>query len=308
MSEPILQTHNLSKRFKKRFAVSELNIEVERSDVFGFLGPNGAGKSTTIRMLLSLINPTSGKITLFGKNLHKHRGELLKRIGGLVEKPDFYGHLSAYDNLKFIGSLYGGVSRSRIEEVLDIVKLKDRMYDKVKTYSHGMKQRLGIAQALIGNPELIILDEPTSGLDPQGMKEVRELIRTLSSEHNITIFLSSHLLYEIELVSNRMAIINKGKLVIQGDVQELLNSGEHRVQIKAEPHEKAEQVIKSLPSVHLVDGTENRNGVIVVYTPFDNIPALNKVLVDNGVSVSAIIPRRSLEDYFLEMTEGASDV
>jgi ABC-2 type transport system ATP-binding protein len=168
-----------------------------------------------------------------------------------------------------------------------------------------MKQRLGIAQALIGNPELIILDEPTSGLDPQGMKEVRELIRTLSSEHDITIFLSSHLLYEIELVSNRMAIINKGKLVIQGDVQEPLNSGEYRVQIKAEPHEKAEQVIKSLP---FVSKTENRNGVIVVYTPFDNIPALNKVLVDNGVSVSAIIPRRSLEDYFLEITEGASDV
>ncbi len=305
MFEPILQTHNLSKRFKKRFAVSELNIEVVRGDVFGFLGPNGAGKSTTIRMLLSLINPTSGKIELFGKNLHKHRSEVLKRIGGLVEKPDFYEHISAYDNLKFIGSLFGGVPQSRIEKILEIVKLLDRMNDKVKTYSHGMKQRLGIAQALIGNPELIILDEPTSGLDPQGMKEVRELIRTLSSDHNITIFLSSHLLYEIELVSNRMAIINNGSLVIQGNVQELLNSGEHRVQIKAEPYEKAEQILKSLP---FVKKTENRNNVIVVYTPLDNIPALNNSLVENSVSVSAIIPRRSLEDYFLEMTEGTSDV
>ncbi len=305
MSEIILHTHNLAKRYKKRYAVSDLNIEVYRGDVYGFLGPNGAGKSTTIRMFLTLINPTGGNISLFGKSVSGHRKEVLKRIGGFVEKPDFYGHLSAYDNLNFIGALYGGVSRKRIEEVLDIVKLRDRIKDKVKTYSHGMKQRLGIAQALLGNPELIILDEPTSGLDPQGMKEVRELIRSLSNEHNITIFLSSHLLNEIELVSNRMAIINKGKLVVQGNVQELLNSGEQYIQIIASPKDKAEQIIKSLP---FVSKTEKRNGTILVYSPLIYAAQINEALVKNDISVSAIIPRRSLEDYFLEMTEGASDV
>ena len=245
----ILQTHNLTKRFKKRYAVSDLNIEVYRGDVFGFLGPNGAGKSTTIRMLLTLINPTSGNVFLFGKQLDKFRKDVLKRLGGLVEKPDFYGHMSAYDNLKFIGSLNGGTTRSRIEEVLEIVKLQDRMEDKVKTFSHGMKQRLGIAQALLGNPELIILDEPTSGLDPQGMKEVRDLIRTLSQEHNKTIFLSSHLLHEIELVATRMSIINKGKLVVQGNVQDLLDSSEQYVEIHSMPEDKTEKIIKSLSFV-----------------------------------------------------------
>ena len=301
----ILQTHNLTKRFKKRYAVSDLNIEVYRGDVFGFLGPNGAGKSTTIRMLLTLINPTSGNVFLFGKQLDKFRKDVLKRLGGLVEKPDFYGHMSAYDNLKFIGSLNGGTTRSRIEEVLEIVKLRDRMEDKVKTFSHGMKQRLGIAQALLGNPELIILDEPTSGLDPQGMKEVRDLIRTLSQEHNKTIFLSSHLLHEIELVATRMSIINKGKLVVQGNVQDLLDSSEQYVEIHAMPEDKTEKIIKSLS---FVKKTENRNGGILVYTKPENTPLINEELVRNGISVSAIIPRRSLEDYFLEMTEGSSDV
>lgn len=302
MSEIILQTRNLSKRFKKRYAVSDLNIEVYRGDVFGFLGPNGAGKSTTIRMMLSLIHPTNGSIAIFNKRLDKNRNEALKRIGGLVEKPDFYGHLSAFDNLKFIGSLYGGVTKQRIEEVLEIVKLTDRINDKVKTYSHGMKQRLGIAQALLANPELIILDEPTSGLDPQGMREVRDLIKYLSKEQNITIFLSSHLLNEVEQVANRMAIINNGKLVVQGNVQELLNSGDQYVQIQVEPIEAAEQIIKSFS---FVNKYERNNKSLIIYTSIDRIPEINAEFVKHNLRVTSIIPRRSLEDYFIEMTEGA---
>lgn len=302
MSEIILQTHRLAKRYKKRFAVSDLNIEVYRGDVFGFLGPNGAGKSTTIRMMLSLIHPTNGSITIFNKKLDEHRVEALKRIGGLVEKPDFYGHLSAFDNLKFIGSLYGGVNKKRIEEVLEIVKLSDRTNDKVKTYSHGMKQRLGIAQALLANPELIILDEPTSGLDPQGMREVRELIKNLSKVQNITIFLSSHLLTEVEQVANRMAIINNGKLVVQGYVLELLNSSDQYVQIQVEPIEVAEQFIKSLP---FVSKYERRNNNLLIYTSLDRIPEINAEFIKHDLRVRAIIPRRSLEDYFIEMTERA---
>ncbi len=302
MNEIILQTHNISKRFKKRFAVSDLNIKVFRGDVFGFLGPNGAGKSTTIRMMLSLIHPTKGTVSVFGKSLNHHRKDILSRIGGLVEKPDFYQHLTAYDNLKFIGSLYGKINSRRIEEVLEIVKLRNRMNDKVKTYSHGMKQRLGIAQALLNKPEVIILDEPTTGLDPQGMKEIRELIRSFSKDHNMTIFLSSHLLNEIEQVANRMAIINNGKLVVQGSVQQLLDSSEQYVQIHAEPIEQAWQIIKSLS---FVNKTTVQNNVINVYTNSRNFSEINSELVKNNIKVSALTPHRSLEDYFIEMTEMA---
>ena len=172
----ILQTRNLGKQYKRRWAVHHLDLEVHRGDVFGFLGPNGAGKSTTIRMLLSLIRPTEGEVFLFGRSLHKEREKALQSIGGIVEKPDFYGYLSAHRNLEIVGALNGGASRKRIGEVLELVGLSSRAHDKVKTYSHGMKQRLGIAQSLLSDPEFVILDEPTSGLDPQGMKEIRDLI------------------------------------------------------------------------------------------------------------------------------------
>ena len=305
MNDIILQTHNLSKIFKARCAVADLNLEVYRGDVFGFLGPNGAGKSTTIRMMLTLIYPTSGYVSYFGKPLNKYRKEILSRIGGLVEKPDFYGHLSAFDNLKFIGSLYGGVKASRIEEVLEIVKLNERMNDKVKTFSHGMKQRLGIAQALLNNPEIIILDEPTTGLDPQGMKEIRELIRNLSQLQNITIFLSSHLLREVELIATRMAIINLGKLVVQGNIKELLQGSEQYIQIQVEPHEQAVKILSKLPFIKKIIP---QNNIINVYTSPENYSIVNETLVKSDIQVSSLIPHYSLEDYFIEITEQSNSV
>src|SRR5512136_2907347 len=220
--EVVLRTSGLSKRFGKRWAVKDLNIEVHRGDVFSFLGPNGAGKSTTIRMILTLLRPTAGSIEIFGKDLQKNRSAVLSRVCGIVEKPDFYLYLSAYENLKILGSMTRSVRRDEMIEALDVVGLKSRAFEKVRTFSHGMKQRLGIAQALLTKPELIILDEPTTGLDPQGMKEVRELIKRLSRESGMTIFLSSHLLSEVELVSTRMAVINRGELITQGPVSELL--------------------------------------------------------------------------------------
>ncbi|PLX28327.1 MAG: bacitracin ABC transporter ATP-binding protein, partial [Ignavibacteria bacterium] len=218
-AETVLRTTSLSKRFGKRLAVDDLNLEVQRGDVFGFLGPNGAGKSTTIRMVLSLIAPSSGSVELFGSDVSKDRS-VLARVGGLVERPDFYLYLSARKNLEIVSALYGDIDHERINEVLRIVGLADRAGDRVKAYSHGMKQRLGIAQALLPNPELLILDEPTNGLDPQGMKEVRELIRQLNEEKGMTIFLSSHLLHEIEQVASRMCILHHGQLVVQGRVGE----------------------------------------------------------------------------------------
>src|SRR5512135_925179 len=201
LKDIVLRTNDLSKRFAKRWAVKNLNLEVHRGDIFGFLGPNGAGKSTTIRMILTLLRPTAGSIEIFGKDLQQKRRSVLSRVCGIVEKPDFYLYLSAYKNLEILGSMTRRIRRDEIMEAMDAVGLTSRAFDKVRTFSHGMKQRLGIAQALLTGPELIILDEPTSGLDPQGMKEVRELIKKLSTEREMTIFLSSHLLSEVELVA-----------------------------------------------------------------------------------------------------------
>lgn len=301
----ILQTRNLSKQYKQRWAVHHLDLEVHRGDVFGFLGPNGAGKSTTIRMLLSLIKPTEGDVVLFGHSLKKYREKALQSIGGIVEKPDFYLYLSAYRNLEIVGALNGGVQRQRILEVLDLVGLSQRAFEKVKTYSHGMKQRLGIAQALLSDPKLVILDEPTSGLDPQGMKEIRDLIRHLAHDQKKTVMLSSHLLNEVEMVANRMAIINQGELVTQGEVTNLLDEGEKYVVVRGTPKESLRAVLERQESVKkLVD----RGDSFEVTMSFDDVPALNNILVGSGIAVQALIPRRSLEDFFLSITEHASKI
>jgi ABC-type multidrug transport system ATPase subunit len=305
MSENILQTYQLGKRYGKRWAVKNLNLEVHRGDVFGFLGPNGAGKSTTIRMILSLIRPTTGETELFGHSLKSHRSDALRHVGGIVEKPDFYLYLSAYKNLEIIGALTGGVERKRIFEVLDLVGLTSRGSDRVKTYSHGMKQRLGIAQALLSDPELVILDEPTNGLDPQGMKEVRELIVHLSRDRNKTIILSSHLLNEIELVANRMVIINKGELVVQGEVTKLLDEGDKYVVIHARPQKKVETVLRRMK--HSIGEYKVQEGMFEVKMEFAGIPELTKALVGAGVQVQAIIPKRSLEDLFLSITDHSNE-
>jgi ABC-type multidrug transport system ATPase subunit len=209
--QSIIEISQLQKSYKNFIAVNKLNLTVYKGDVYGFLGPNGAGKSTTIRMLLTLIYPSSGEIKVFGKSLAENRNEILSKIGAIVEKPDFYGYLSAYKNLELLGKISGkNISDSRIMEVLDLVGLKERFNSKVKTFSQGMKQRLGFAQAILHDPELIILDEPTNGLDPQGMKDMRNLILHLSHDLKKTIFISSHILNEVELIANRMIILNKG--------------------------------------------------------------------------------------------------
>jgi ABC-2 type transport system ATP-binding protein len=302
-ADVILQTANLSKRFKQRWAVRNLNLEVRRGDIFGFLGPNGAGKSTTIRMLLSLIKPTDGDVHLFGHSLRTQRSAALQSVGGIVEKPDFYLYLSAYRNLEIVGALSGGTNRRRILEVLGLVGLGGRVTDAVKTYSHGMKQRLGIAQALLSDPELVVLDEPTNGLDPQGMKEIRDLIHHLAHDRKKTILLSSHLLNEVELVANRMAIINKGELVTQGEVKKLLEEGETYVLLRGEPKGKLREVLRKQPYAASV---RKIGDAFEVSMPFDRVPQLNRALVRNNVSVQAIVPRRSLEEFFLSITENES--
>jgi len=208
----ILEINHLSKKYKDFIAVDDLSFSVNRGDVYGFLGQNGAGKSTTIRMMLTLIEPTSGEINIFGKPLSKNRHEILSKIGAVVERPDLYKYLTAYENLKLFAQMSNiNVTHKLLMDQLDMVGLADRSDSKVKTYSQGMKQRLGIGIALVHNPDLIILDEPTNGLDPQGIADIRHLILKLSTEMGKTVVVSSHLLSEIELIANRMIVIHKGK-------------------------------------------------------------------------------------------------
>lgn len=302
----ILKTFNLSKRFGHRWAVKGLNLAVTKGQIFGFLGPNGAGKSTTIRMLLNLIRPSSGSFEIFSKSIKTYGQKIYARIGALVEKPDFYLYLSAEKNLQLLGALNGGVSLKRIYEVLEIVDLGERAKDKVRSYSHGMKQRLGIAQALLFYPELVILDEPTSGLDPQGIKEIRELIIRLAHEQGMTIFLSSHLLHEVEQVCTHMAIIDKGVMVVQGDVHNLLRETDFFVtEVLVDEPQRA---FESLRQEKWIKKVTLEDGLLKVQIPGESRPALTDFLVKNNFAVSAIVPRTSLEDYYLSLLKIVSPV
>lgn len=301
-TETILRTNELGKRYQKRWAVRDLALDVKRGEVFGFLGPNGAGKSTTIRMMLSLVRPTTGCVELFGMRLDTHRAEALRRVGGLVEQADFYLHLSARRNLEIVGALYGGVKKAAIDHALEVVGLVDRSSDKVKRFSHGMKQRLGIAQALLSNPELVLLDEPTTGLDPQGIVEVRDLIVSLARDHGITVLLSSHLLNEIEQSATSMAIINRGKLVVQGQVRDLLSTQRTMVELDARPIDRAASV---LGTIREIQDIIQEDGRFRFSFDLEQIPHLIQTLVADGIAVHAVTPKRSLEDFFLRITAEA---
>ncbi len=298
MSDLVLRTVNLTKRYGHRLAVNGLSIEVRRGDVFGFLGPNGAGKSTAIRMILRLVFPTEGDVELFGRSLRRDGHRVLDRVGAIVEKPAFYGHLSAYRNLEILGGLRRRTPRARILEGLERVGLLDRADDRVKTFSHGMNQRLGLALALLSEPELIILDEPTTGLDPQGVKDVRDLIRDLARERGMTVFLSSHLLHEVEITATRMAVIHQGLLRVEGAVRELLGEGEAVVTVRTDRPEEAACWIEARGGYPL---PERRSDGFILKMDLRRVQELNRDLVQAGFQVQALIPERSLETYFLNL-------
>jgi ABC-type multidrug transport system ATPase subunit len=299
MSNVVIEISNLSKNYGNFKAVDSINLEVHKGDVFGFLGPNGAGKSTTIRMMLSLIKPDSGEIQYFGQNFFTNRMSILSRVGAIVEKPDFYLYLSAYKNLEILCKLSKvAPTRLLIEETLDRVGLLARAKSKVKTFSHGMKQRLGIAQALIHNPDIIILDEPTTGLDPQGIKDIRELIVQLSQQQGKTIFHSSHLLSEVELTCNKMAIMYQGKILQQGLVHNLLKADKLNVVFEVGNSQQALEVLhEQWPIQILSANTFQINGLNNI-----EIGHVNAKLNEHNCMVYAIIPKRSLEEYFLNLT------
>lgn len=297
MSEPIIEIKNLKKKYGSFCAVENVSFQVNKGDIYGFLGPNGAGKSTTIRCMLSLISPSGGSIKLFGKDLKNNRNEILSKIGCIVEKPDFYKYLSAEKNIEIFGRISNAdISKTNIHKTLEFVGLKGREKDKVSGFSHGMKQRLGIAQTLLHNPELIILDEPTTGLDPQGIIDIRNLILELQKEHQKTIILSSHILSEIEIIANRMVVINKGKTIVEGTVNELLNQEELIVSFEVSDVNKS---IAILNHEFLIEQETNQH--IQFHISKSDITKINKKLIEAGIEIYAIETKRKLEDYFLKL-------
>jgi ABC-2 type transport system ATP-binding protein len=292
----LVETRGLTKRYGSLTAVSDLNLNVRRGEVYGFLGPNGAGKTTTLRMLLGLIRPSSGDATVIGGS--PGTPDSLERVGALVESPAFYPYLSGRDNLRVMAR-YSGVGKDRIGEVLDQVELSERAKDKFRKYSLGMKQRLGVAAALLKDPELLILDEPTNGLDPKGMADMRRLIRTLGTGDR-TVLLSSHLLGEVEQICDRVGVIQKGKLVAQGTVSEL--RGHEGLLVRAEPVKYAHEIAKRLAGVEEVKETD---GMLRLTTNPGRAAEINAKLVSAGLRVSEIRPsEQSLEEVFLELTAG----
>ncbi|HWN08214.1 MAG TPA: ABC transporter ATP-binding protein [Pyrinomonadaceae bacterium] len=299
MSELILQTEGLTKKYGKRLAVDHISLSVEQGDIFGFLGQNGAGKSTLIRMALGLIRPTRGRALLFGQDIAKHPLKVLAQVGAIVEAPAFYENFSGLENLRILSAMSGGVTRKRIEEVLTLVDLAHRARDPVRTYSHGMRQRLGIAQALLPDPQFVILDEPTDGLDPQGIREVRMLLRRLRDELKLTILLCSHMLDEVERVCNAVAIIDQGRLLYQGPIGHLL-AEEMLVKVTVDQPDVAFRMLASDPRI-----TVSRNGSESLYVKMHSecIPRINAQLVTNGLRVMELSPHRAtLEDVFLRLT------
>ncbi|ANY66184.1 bacitracin ABC transporter ATP-binding protein [Paenibacillus sp. BIHB 4019] len=297
MNEWVIETRGLSKKYKGRYAVAGLNLRIEKGDIYGFLGPNGAGKTTTIRMLLGLIKPSGGSVHIFGKELQKERLNILRKVGSLVEYPSYYGHLNAVDNLEAIRRIID-VPRARIAEVLDIVGLAKEARRTVKGYSLGMKQRLGIASALLGNPELLILDEPTNGLDPSGILEIRELIKRMPRQHGITVLISSHLLSEVEQMAGTVGIVRQGELVFQDTIQNLQQKAQSTIELRVSDPQAALLTLyeQGLDAV--------REGSLIRLEGISDAAAAQMVnqLVARKHDVYRIEEKRkSLEDLFLQI-------
>jgi ABC-2 type transport system ATP-binding protein len=299
MSTPIIQLHNVTKKIGSKTIIDRLSFEVPKGEVFGFLGPNGAGKTTTIRMMVGLMKITEGEILIDGQSVTKNFESAIAKVGAIVENPEMYKYLTGYQNLVHFARMSAGVTKERIQEVIKLVAMENRINDKVKTYSLGMRQRLGVAQALLARPSLLILDEPTNGLDPAGIRELRDYLRKLTQEEGISVVVSSHLLSEMELMCDRVAIIQNGKLIDVRLIKEYINEGDKsKVIFEVNDNELAIRVLASTPFT----ATTVKEG-IEFSIERDQIAELNAILVYGGVKVYSIKTiTQTLEDKFLEMT------
>ncbi|KTD87245.1 ABC transporter ATP-binding protein [Paenibacillus etheri] len=313
-SPVVLSVDGVRKKIGRKWIIDDVTFDVREGEIFGFLGPNGAGKTTTIRMLVDLIRPSEGKITVCGYNVNRNPEKALQFVGSIVENPEVYTYLTGWENLQHFARMQPGIDNARISEVVDIVRLDQRIHDKVSTYSLGMRQRLGIAQALLGRPRLLILDEPTNGLDPKGIKELREFIRKLADE-GLAVFVSSHLLSEIQLLCDRVAIISKGRVLAVGAVDELIARNSPYVLWELEPFAEAQALlagrpdiqIQNLEDVNLDDSIIAGMGPDSLITIMDQdlIPEIVAVMVTAEIEVRAVHKiNPTLEQLFLKLTEG----
>lgn len=297
MTEPIVQLQNLSKNIRGKQLIHQLNIDLYPGQITGFLGPNGAGKTTTIRMMTGLMKPTEGKVLIDGLSLQDHYEEAISKVGVIVENPEMYKFMSGYKNLLHFARMHKNVTKERIQEVVQQVGLEHRIHEKVSTYSLGMRQRLGLAQALLHRPKFLILDEPTNGLDPAGIREFRMYLRKIASEEGVSVFVSSHLLSEIELMCDRVAVIQNGKLI---DLRDIHNESSSFYYVEAQPKEQVSAYLKE----HDYQFAAENDGYVVEMKK-ENVPALTTQLVQEGIQLFAVQPhQKTLEDQFLEMTGG----
>jgi len=297
----IIDVSGLTKSFNEIIAVDNLTFTVKENGVYGFLGQNGAGKSTTIRMLLSLIRPTRGEIRIFDLDLSTHRKEILQRIGAIIEKPDLYKYLTAIENLNLFATMSGlKLKRKQLMDKLEKVGLAERADSKIKTYSQGMKQRLGIAVALVHDPDLIILDEPMNGLDPQGIADIRQLINHLSKDQGKTVFISSHLLSEMEQVADSLLIIHKGKKIAEGNMNQLLNPEQSRIEVETKSPREFELQLKQTAWANNIISVNGQK--IIMQMKREEVPAFVQQMVGMKQDIFSIHKKNSLEDYFLSLT------
>ncbi|MFD2616457.1 ABC transporter ATP-binding protein [Terrilactibacillus laevilacticus] len=304
MNQPVIKLEHVSKTIGKKTIIDDLSFDIYGGEVFGFLGPNGAGKTTTIRMIVGLMKLSKGNITIHGHSIKTQYKDAIKHVGAIVENPEMYKYLSGYQNLIHYGRMISGITKERIMEIVEVVGLAERIHDKVKRYSLGMRQRLGLAQGLLHKPSVLILDEPTNGLDPAGIREIRHYIRKLAQEEGIAVIVSSHLLSEMELMCDRIGIIQQGKLVGVETVRDFVQSDETmQVQFTVDQPSKASQIIMETLSLRHIKHNET---IIELKIKRDDIPLVCESLVHAGIKLYAITSvAKTLEDKFLEVTGGS---
>lgn len=314
--ETILSVKNLNKSFGSSHIIKNASFDVYAGEIFGFLGPNGSGKTTTIKMIMGFLFPDSGDITICGLNVKKDYEKAMNLVGGIVENPEMYSEMTGEENLRMYARLHDGIPSERIDEVLGIVGMQARAKDKVKKYSLGMKQRIGVAQAIVHKPKLLILDEPTNGLDPAGIRELRDILKKLAHEENIAVLVSSHMLAEMELMCDRVAIIDKGSILDVKPIDELLHMAARQDSYMFElDSAQEEQAVNALVCAYgdefIIDSTKNDSGysLLKVAVNKETVPDVNKLLTERNIAVYSIVRiENSLEDAFIEITGGGISI
>jgi len=298
MKTPVLKVANLSKSIKKKEIIKDLSFELNKGEVLGFLGPNGAGKSTTLRMLVGLSRPSTGTVSICGHEIGEDYVKAMAHVGCIIEAPDLYAYLSGYKNLELLGAMSQHVTKAAIDDAIALVGMEKRIHDKVSIYSMGMKQRIGLAQALIHQPDLLILDEPTNGLDPQGIHEFREIVKSLAKDTGISVLISSHLISEVQLMCDRVCIINQGMIVRDGAVTEMLSTGEI-VWVLNNPYHGQ----KILSEQFQLDARITAQNELIAATDLEILPIINAALITSGLELKTVTAKNTtLEELFLSLT------